>query len=95
MPKISVIVPVYNVEEYLDICLDTILLQTFKDFEVICINDGSSDNSLKILEHYQKFDDRIKIISTENKGLSHARNTGLKKFKKNTHLGFSKQRFIL
>ncbi len=78
MPKISVIVPVYNVEEYLDICLDTILLQTFKDFEAICINDGSSDNSLKILEHYQKFDDRIKIISTENKGLSHARNTGLK-----------------
>lgn len=81
MPKISVIIPVYNVEKYLDICLDTVLAQTFKDFEAVCINDGSSDNSLNILEHYQKFDKRIKIIQTENKGLSHARNKGIKEAK--------------
>ena len=81
MPKISVIIPVYNVEKYLDICLDTVLAQTFKDFEAVCINDGSTDNSLNILEHYQKFDKRIKIIQTENKGLSHARNKGIKEAK--------------
>ena len=78
MSKISVIVPVYNVEKFLDICLDSLIIQTFKDFEIICVNDGSCDNSLNILEHYQKFDKRIKIINQENGGLSNARNNALK-----------------
>jgi glycosyltransferase involved in cell wall biosynthesis len=78
MPKISVIVPVYNVEKYLRQCLDSILNQTFKDFECICVNDGSTDNSLQILNEYANKDSRIKIISQENKGLAGARNTGVK-----------------
>ena len=63
MPKVSIIVPVYNVEKYLPQCLDSILKQTFTDFECICVNDGSPDNSLAILQEYAKKDDRIKIIS--------------------------------
>lgn len=79
MAKISLIVPVYNVEDYLDICLDSILAQSFKDFEVICVNDGSTDSSLEILKKYAKFDKRIKIYNKENGGLSDARNFGMKK----------------
>ena len=56
MPKISVIVPVYNVEKYLKNCLDSIIEQTFKDFEIICVNDGSTDNSRTILEEYKNKD---------------------------------------
>lgn len=77
MPKISVIVPVYNVEQYLVKCLDSIVNQTFQDIEIICINDGSTDNSGKILEEYAQKDERFKIINQENKGLSVARNEGL------------------
>ena len=54
MPKISVIIPVYNTEKYLSECLDSVLKQTFTDIEVICVNDGSSDNSAKILEQTRK-----------------------------------------
>ena len=78
MPKISVIVPVYNVERYLRTCLDSILKQTLSDIEVICINDGSTDSSREILEEYGKKDCRIKIIDKPNGGLSSARNAGLK-----------------
>ena len=78
MPKISIIVPVYNVEKYLSQCLDSILTQTFKDFECICVNDGSTDNSLSTLQEYANKDSRIKIMNQENKGLSGARNTALK-----------------
>lgn len=77
MAKVSVIVPVYNVEDYLAMCLDTIINQTFKDIEIICVNDGSTDDSLNILEHYKNLDSRIKIISKENGGLSSARNAGM------------------
>ena len=77
MTAISVIVPVYNVEKYLNRCLDSILFQRFKDIEVICINDGSTDNSDYILTRYAKKDKRIKIISQANYGLSSARNIGL------------------
>lgn len=77
MPKISIIVPIYNVEQYLSQCLDSILTQTFQDIEVICINDGSTDNSGKILEQYALKDRRIKVINKENQGASTARNTGL------------------
>ena len=78
MVRVSVIVPVYKVERYLDICLDSIINQTFEDFEIICVNDGSPDNCLNILRQYSKFDSRIKVFSQKNKGLSAARNTGMK-----------------
>lgn len=78
MVKISVIVPVYNVEKYLSECLNSILAQTFNDFEVICVNDGSTDRSSEILLQYAKKDKRIKVITQKNQGLSMARNNGLK-----------------
>ena len=77
-PIISVIVPVYNVEKYLSKCLDSILMQTFSNIEIICVNDGSTDNSRKILETYRKKDSRIKIVDKKNGGLSSARNAGMK-----------------
>ena len=77
-PDISVIVPVYNVENYLEQCLNSILNQTFSNIEIICVNDGSKDSSRKILEEYKKRDYRIKIVDKENRGLSSARNAGLK-----------------
>ena len=76
-PAISVIVPVYNVEKVLPRCLDSILAQTFADFELICINDGSPDNSAAVLADYAARDARIKIINQENAGLSAARNAGM------------------
>ena len=78
MAKVSVIVPVYKTERTLDICLDSIINQTFEDFEVICVNDGSPDNCINILRQYAKLDSRIKIYSQKNQGLSAARNTGMK-----------------
>ena len=77
MPQLSVIVPVYNVENYLRPCLDSILAQTLRDIEIICVNDGSTDGSLRILEEYAAHDSRISVITQENKGLSGARNTGI------------------
>ena len=78
MVKISVIIPVYNSEKYLERCLKSVIYQTYENLEIICVNDGSEDNSLEILEDFKKKDERVKIISTENKGQSHARNKGLK-----------------
>lgn len=77
-PLISIIVPVYNVEQYLAQCLDSILNQTYQNIEIICVNDGSSDNSLEILYEYTKHDLRVKVINKENRGVSEARNSGLK-----------------
>lgn len=77
MVKISIIVPVYNVEKYLENCIESILNQTFKDFELIFVDDGSTDNSGKICDIYEKKDSRIKVIHKNNEGLSSARNTGL------------------
>lgn len=74
---ITVIIPVYNVEKYLSRCLESIITQTYSHLQIICVNDGSTDNSLIILEEYQKKDKRIEIITQENLGLSEARNTGL------------------
>ncbi len=76
--EISVIVPVYNVSMYLDKCLESIRNQTFKDFEVICINDGSTDNSLEILNKYVENDKRFIVVSQENQGQGIARNNALK-----------------
>lgn len=78
MPVISVIIPVYNCEKYLPATLDAVLNQTFSDFEIIAVNDESTDNSLQILERYAAQDSRIRIISQPNGGQSGARNTGLK-----------------
>jgi glycosyltransferase involved in cell wall biosynthesis len=78
MSFISLIIPIYNVEAYLQECLDSCISQTFKDIEIICINDCSSDNSLNILQEFANNDKRIKIINHEvNKGLGAARNTGI------------------
>lgn len=78
MVKISVIVPVYNTENYLRECLDSILNQTFEDIEIICINDGSTDSSLDILKEYEKSDKRISVVCQPNSGLSITRNNGIK-----------------
>lgn len=71
--KISIVIPVYNVERYLRQCLDSIVNQSFSDFEVICINDGSTDNSLESLNEYASKDKRFIVLSQENQGLSVAR----------------------
>ena len=76
---VSIIIPVYNTEKYLRQCLDSVLNQTFKDFECICINDCSTDNSYSVLEEYAKKDDRFVLINlAENKGQGNARNQGIK-----------------
>ena len=77
MKKVSVIVPVYNVEKYLSRCLESLINQSLKDIEIICINDGSTDNSLQILKQFAYKDNRIKIINQTNSGQSVARNKGL------------------
>lgn len=77
MPKVSIIVPVYNVEMYLDECMESLQRQTLQDIEVICVNDGSKDNSLQILQKYAIEDDRIIIIDKENGGYGKAMNVGL------------------
>ncbi len=79
MPKVSVIVPVYNVEPYLRECMDSIVRQTLKDIEIICINDGSTDGSLAILKEYAEKDDRIILVDKENGGYGLAMNIGLDK----------------
>ena len=76
-PKISVIIPVYNVEKYLVECLDSLIFQTLKDFEIICVNDASTDNSLEILERYAKNDARFVVVSQENQGPGVARNNAI------------------
>ena len=81
MPKISIIIPVYNAEKYLPHCLDSILSQTFNDYEVICVNDGSNDNSLNILHEYTQKDKRITVIDQENQGCGYSRNNGYEKAK--------------
>lgn len=77
MEKISIIIPVYNVEKYLEQCLDSVLNQTYTDFEAILINDGSTDNSEKICKEYAEKDSRIVLISGPNRGSAEARNIGL------------------
>lgn len=77
MAKLSIIIPVYNVEKYLSKCLESILKQPFKDLEVICVNDGSTDGSLDVLQKIKKNDDRVVIIDKKNEGSGIARNIGL------------------
>ncbi|NLP45229.1 MAG: glycosyltransferase [Peptococcaceae bacterium] len=76
-PIVSVIIPVYNVEKYLPQCLDSLLNQTLKDIEIICIDDGSTDNSLSILRRYEEMDSRVRVYTQNNKGAGAARNKGI------------------
>lgn len=78
MAKASVIIPVYNVEKYLPQCLESVVNQTLQDIEIICVNDGSTDGSLKVLEDYAQKDSRIRIINQDNQGQGVARNNALK-----------------
>ena len=73
MPRVSVVVPVYNVETYLPQCIDSIRAQTLADIEIICVNDGSTDRSGKILDLYASLDERVVVISKSNNGGSSAR----------------------
>ena len=77
-PKISIIIPVYNAEKYLGACLDSILNQTFDDFEIVCVNDGSNDESVNILEEYNTKSSKVKLINKENGGVISARIAGFK-----------------
>lgn len=86
-PKISIIVPIYNVEKYLNKCIKSILSQEFKDFEVILVNDGSPDNCSEICDDYLLIDNRVKVIHKANGGLSSARNAGLE-IAKGDYIGF-------
>lgn len=76
-PKISVVIPVYNMEKYLNRCLDTIINQTFRELEIILVDDGSKDSSGNMCDYYQSIDKRIKVIHKKNAGLGYARNSGL------------------
>ena len=78
MPAISLIIPLYNAEKYLRPCLDSAKNQTFEDIEIICINDGSTDNTADIVNEYVAEDSRFRLIEQENAGCSMARNHGLK-----------------
>lgn len=78
---ISVIIPIYNMEKYLDRCINSITEQSYKNIEILLINDGSTDNSLKICKKFQKEDERIKFFSMNHQGVSIARNLGIEKAK--------------
>lgn len=78
MKKVSVIIPVYNVEKYLEQCLESVIGQTYKNIEIICVNDESPDNSISILNRYAEKDNRIVVVNQQNTGLSGARNTGIR-----------------
>ena len=79
MKKVSIIIPVYNCEKYISRCLDSVINQTYKNIEIIAINDGSKDNSINILREYEKKDNRIILIDKENEGVSKTRNLGIQK----------------
>lgn len=85
--SVSIIIPIYNVEKYLSRCLNSLINQTLKNIEIICINDGSTDNSYNILNEYAKKDNRIIIINQSNLGQSYARNKGLD-IAKGEYIGF-------
>ena len=76
-PKVSIVVPVYKVEEYIDRCLDSLLNQTLKDIEIILVDDGSPDNCPKICDEYAQKDARVRVVHKQNEGLGYARNSGM------------------
>lgn len=77
-PKISVIIPVYNVERYISRCIESVVGQTLRDIEIICVNDGTKDDSVRVIQQYMERDDRIQLVNKPNGGLSSARNAGLR-----------------
>lgn len=77
MPKVSIIMPIYNVESYLDRCIQSVRDQSLEDIEIICVNDGSTDNSLKIIQKHAEVDSRVKIINKANSGYGHSMNVGI------------------
>lgn len=87
MQLISVIIPVYNVENYLDRCIQSVLSNSYRAIECICVNDGSNDRSLSILRKYESLDERVKVIDQPNSGVSFARNVGIK-YSKVKYLAF-------
>lgn len=76
-PVVSVIVPVYNVQNFIGKCIESILSQTFKDFELLLVNDGATDHSKEICEKFAEIDNRVRVLNKKNGGLSDARNYGL------------------
>ncbi|QCT70192.1 glycosyltransferase family 2 protein [Eubacterium maltosivorans] len=84
---ISVIIPVYNVEKYIEKCLQSVIKQTYRNLEIILIDDGSTDNSLKVCQNFKKLDKRIKVFSQKNCGVSSARNLGISKAR-GAYIGF-------
>ena len=86
-PKVSIIIPVYNTEIYLEKCLESIIRQSLKEIEIIITNDGSSDNSLQIIRAFEEFDKRIKVINQEKQGQAAARNRGIE-IAKGEYIGF-------
>ena len=76
--KVSVVMPVYNVENYIEECLDSLINQTLKEIEIICVDDGSTDGTLKLLYKYEEADSRVKIIQQQNQYAGVARNNGMK-----------------
>ena len=79
MVKVSIIIPVYNVERYLEECMESVLGQTLKEIEIICVNDGSSDGSPGILKEYARRDKRVILIDQENRGYGYAMNRGIER----------------
>ena len=77
MPRVSVVVPVYNVETYLPQCIDSIRAQTLEDIEIVCVDDGSTDRSGALLDLYARLDERMVVIHKANAGVSAARNDGI------------------
>lgn len=86
-PLISVIVPAYNIENYIENCLESIIRQTYKNLEIIVIDDGSTDNTGKIIDNFSNFDKRIKVIHKKNEGVSKARLLGVEE-SKGEYIGF-------
>ena len=78
-PKVSIVIPVYNAEKYLKQCLNSIISQTYHNIEIICIDDGSNDNSLNILKRYAEDDNRFIVLKQQNQGAAVARNEGIKR----------------